>query len=152
MITIWLKLSTDNGYQCVGKQVHKEVSSLIIDNLKEGTNAKEYRNKVEELLQILPNTENQHVEATWKDIKQTICQAVDNILGLKTRKVRNGWYDEECKEILEEQNNTHLKMIQRKTRSNTEAYKEAQREAMKVRRRRKKTLRRRKIGRITGDI
>jgi hypothetical protein len=63
--------------------------------LEEGTNAKEYRNKVEELLQVLPNIEDQHVEATWKDIKQAICEAADNILGQKPRMVRNSWYDEE---------------------------------------------------------
>jgi hypothetical protein len=73
--------------------------------LKEGTNAKEYRNKVEELLQILPHTEDQQVEAAWGDIKQVICKAVDNILGQKSRIVRNDWYDEECKEMIEEQNN-----------------------------------------------
>ena len=80
--------------------------------------AKEYRNKVEELLQILPNTEDQHVEAAWEDIKQVICKAAGNILGQKPRTVRNGWYDEEWKEMLEEQNNEHLKMLQRKTQSN----------------------------------
>jgi hypothetical protein len=35
--------------------------------------------------------------------------------------VRNDWYDEECKEMLEEQNNARLKMLQRKTRINNEA-------------------------------
>jgi hypothetical protein len=103
-----------------------------VENLKEGTNAKEYRNKVQELLQILPNTEDQHVEAAWEDIKQAICKAADNILGQNPRTVRNGWYDEECKEMLEEQNNARLKMLQRKTQSNIEAYKEARREARKV--------------------
>ena len=83
--------------------------------MKEGTSAKEYRNKVEELLQMLPNTEDQQVEAAWEDIKQVICKAADNILGQKARTVRNGWYDEECKEMFEEQNNACLKMLQRKT-------------------------------------
>jgi len=92
-----------------------------VENLKEGTNAKAYRNKVEKLLQILPNTEDQHLEATWEDIKQVICKAADKSLGQRSRMVGNGWYDEECKEILEEQNKTRLKMLQRKTRSNTEA-------------------------------
>jgi hypothetical protein len=49
--------------------------------LKEGTSAKDYRNKVEKLLQVLPNIEDQHVEAAWEDIKQAICKAADNILG-----------------------------------------------------------------------
>ena len=49
--------------------------------------------------------------------------------------VRNGWYDEECKEMLEEQNNARLKMLQRKTRNYIEAYKEARRKARNVGRR-----------------
>jgi len=52
--------------------------------------------------------------------------------------VRNGWYDEECTEVLEEQNNAQLKMLQRKTRSNIETYKEARRAARKVCRKKKK--------------
>jgi hypothetical protein len=48
-----------------------------------------------QLLQILPNTEDQHVQAAWEDIKQAICEAADNTLGQKPRMVRNGWYDEE---------------------------------------------------------
>jgi hypothetical protein len=43
-----------------------------VQNLKEGTNTKEYRNKVEELLQVLPNIEGQHVEAAWEDMKQYV--------------------------------------------------------------------------------
>ena len=50
--------------------------------------------------------------------------------------VRNGWYDEECKEVLE-QNKAQLKMLQGKTRSNIEAYKEARRAARKVCRKKK---------------
>ena len=95
------------------------------------------RSKIEELLQILPNTEDQQVGAAWEDIKHVICKAADNILGQKPRMVSNGWYDEECKEMLEEQNNERLKMLQRKTR-NTEAYKEARRKARKVCRKKKK--------------
>jgi hypothetical protein len=40
--------------------------------------------------------------------------------------------------MLEEQNNARLKMLQRKTRNNTEAYKEARRKARKVCRKKKK--------------
>jgi len=52
--------------------------------------------------------------------------------------IKNGWYDEECKEVLEEQNNAQLKMLQRKMRSNTEAHKEARRASKKVCRKKKK--------------
>jgi hypothetical protein len=103
--------------------------------LKEGTKTKEYRNKIEDVLQVLPNIEDQYVETAWEDIKQTICIAADNTIG---QMVRNGWYDEECKEMLEEQNKARLKMLQRKTQNNIEAYREARREARKVCRKKKK--------------
>jgi hypothetical protein len=90
------------------------------------------------LLQVLPNIEDQHVEAAWEDIKQVTRKAVDDILGQKPKMVRNGWYDEECKEMLEKQNNARLKMLQRKTRSNIEVYREACREAREVCRKKKK--------------
>ena len=82
--------------------------------------------------------EDQHVEAAWEDIKQAIRKAADNILGQKPRTVKNGWYDAECTKIFEEQNNPRLKMLQRKTCSNIEAYKEARREARKVCRKKEK--------------
>jgi hypothetical protein len=114
VIIIWLKLNIGNWeIKCT-----KKCRKYNVESLKEGTNAKEYRNKVEELLQLRHNTEDQHVEAAWEDIKQAICKAADNIIGHKPRKVRNGWCDEECKEMLEEQNNARLKMLKRKTRSN----------------------------------
>jgi len=94
---------------------------------------------------MLPHTEDQQAEAAWEDIKQVICKAADNILGQKSRIVRNGWYDEECKEMLEEQNNARLKMLQRKTRSNIEAYKEVRREARKVYRKKKKYFKEEKL-------
>jgi hypothetical protein len=122
----------------VGKLSTQRSIKYNVQNLKEGNNAKEYRNKLEELLQILLNTEDQQVGAAWEDIKQVIRKAADNILGQKPRMVRNGWYDEECKEMLEEQNNARLKMLQRKTRNNNEAYKEARRKARKVCRKKKK--------------
>jgi len=133
-----VKIKYRQRISTIGKLSAQRSIKYNVENLKEGTNAKEYRNKVEELLQVLPNIEDQHVEVTWKDIKQAICEAADNILGQKPRTVRNSWYDEECKERLEDQNNARMKMLQRKTRSNIEAYKEAQREVRKACRKKKK--------------
>jgi hypothetical protein len=132
-----VKIKYRQRISTIGKLSAQRNIKYNVENLKEGTNAKEYKNKVEKLLQILPNTEDQHVEAAWEDIKEAICKAADNTLGQKPRIVRSGWYDEECKEMLEEQN-ARLKMLQRKTRSNIKAYKEAHREARKVCRKKKK--------------
>jgi hypothetical protein len=55
----------------------------------------------------------------------------ENTLGYIVKKVRNGWYDKECKEELEVQNCAHLHMLQRKTRGNIQTYKDVQKEARK---------------------
>ena len=61
------------------------------------------------------------------------------ILGQKPRTVRNGWFDEECTEMLEEQNKARLKMLQKKTRNNIEAIKNLVGKQGKYVGRRKKT-------------
>jgi len=43
----------------VGKLRTQRSIKYNVENLKEGNNSKEYRSKIEELLQILPNTEDQ---------------------------------------------------------------------------------------------
>jgi hypothetical protein len=139
-----VKIKYRQRISTIGKLSAQRNIKYNLENLKEGTNAKEYGNKVEKLLQILPNTEDQHVEAAWEDIKQ-ICKAADNILGQKPRIVWSGWYDEECKEMLEEQNNARLKTLQRKTRSNIVVYK-------RPIGKQEKYVGRRKTGRITGEI
>ncbi|GFG38233.1 hypothetical protein Cfor_03829 [Coptotermes formosanus] len=131
----WLLGNVYTAMSCMDEKSNK----FNAYNFKKGITAQEYRNTVEDLLQTLPNPENQHMEAAWKNIKQAVCKAAGNILGHSIKKVRNGWCDEECKEILKAQNKARLKMLQRKTRSNTEAYKEACREARKVCRGRKNT-------------
>jgi hypothetical protein len=135
-----VKIKCRRRISTVGKLSTQRSIKYNVENLKEGNNAKEYRNKIEELLQTLPNTEDQQAGAAWEDIKQVIYKAAVNILGQKPGMVRNGWYDEECKEMLEEQNNARLKMLQRKTRNNSEAYKEARGKARKVCRKKKKRL------------
>jgi hypothetical protein len=72
-----------------------------VDNLKHGITAQEYKTKVEDLLETLPGAENQNVDTAWENIKQAICKVAENTLGYNIKKVRNGWYDEECKELLE---------------------------------------------------
>jgi hypothetical protein len=52
--------------------------------------AQEYKTKVEDLLETLPDYENQNVETAWENIKQAICKVAKNTLEYYV-KVRNGW-------------------------------------------------------------
>jgi hypothetical protein len=96
-----------------------------VDNFKNGITAQEYKTKVEDLLETLPDAENQNVETAWENIKQAIRKVAENTLGHNVKKLRNGLYDEECKEVLEVQNCARLNMLQRKRRGNIQTYKDA---------------------------
>ena len=54
----------------VGKLSTQRSIKYNVENLKEGNNAKEYRDKIEELLQTLLNTEDQQAGAASEDINK----------------------------------------------------------------------------------
>ena len=78
------------GVSAIGKLSSQRIIEYNVENLNQGTSAKEYRNKLEELLEMSPNTEDQQVEATWEDIKQVICKAADNMIYYTGCPRRNG--------------------------------------------------------------
>jgi sorting nexin-29 len=82
--------------------------------------------------------EGQTIESTWMCIKQLICKAVENALGFYPKRVRNEWFNNEFKDALEVRNTVHMKMLQRETRANMQAYRNAQREAKLICKRKKK--------------
>jgi hypothetical protein len=59
-------------------------------------------------------------------VKQSICDAVKNALGIYPKGITIGWFDDECKDVLEARNTAHMKMLQRETRTNIQAYRNAQ--------------------------
>jgi hypothetical protein len=73
--------------------------------------------------------EGQTIESTWMCIKQLICKAAENALGFYIKRLKNEWFDNEYKDALKVRNTAHMKMLQRETRANIQAYRNAQREA-----------------------
>ena len=61
-----VKIKYRQQISTVGKLSTQRSIKYNVENLKEGNNAKEYRNKIEELLQTLPNTVDQQAGATGK--------------------------------------------------------------------------------------
>ena len=81
-----VKIKYRQRISTIGKLNTQKSTKYNIDKLKEGTNAKEYRNKIEESLQLLPSINQQQIEDTWKDIKQVIYTVAENTLGQKEKK------------------------------------------------------------------
>jgi hypothetical protein len=71
-------------------------------------------------------------------IKQLICKAAENTLQFYPKRIRNEWFDDECKDALEVCNTARMKMLQRETRANIQAYRNAQRDAKLICKRKKK--------------
>jgi hypothetical protein len=67
-----VKIKYRQRISTVGKLSTQRSIKYNVETLKVGNNAKEYRNKIEELLQLLPNTEDQQVGAVWEVIRKAI--------------------------------------------------------------------------------
>jgi hypothetical protein len=63
-----VKIKYRQWISVIGKLNAQRSNKFHVDNFKKEIIAQEYRNEVEDLLQTLPNPENQHVEAAWKNI------------------------------------------------------------------------------------
>jgi hypothetical protein len=73
-------------------------------------------------------------------------------LGFRQNIVRNEWFDEECKEKLQERNNARIKMLQSKKRSSVEEYKEKRRTANSMRKNKKRKWENEKLLQMQADF
>jgi hypothetical protein len=64
---------------------------------------------------------------TWVHVKQSICKAAQNVIGVYPKGIRNGCFIDECKDVLEAHNTACMKMVQRKARTSIQAFRNAQR-------------------------
>lgn len=70
---------------------------------------------------LTDSTEEDH----WNTIQEVITSTSKSILGYQRTRRNQDWWDEECNILIQKRNDLRRIMIQRKTRSNTEAYKVA---------------------------
>lgn len=89
---------------------------------------------------ITENSEQQNYkneetsEAEWENTEKVVkmvVSEVSEVVGYEEKKKRNGCYDEECQIKVEERNRARIKMLNKRTRMNTENYKNKRREAKK---------------------
>ena len=78
------------------------------------------------------------IEGKWKNLKDSIQSAAEEILGRKQVEAKNDWYDDECKQAIEERNQARIKMLQRTTRAVSEDYSQKRNIAKKICRKKKR--------------
>ncbi|KAG8234272.1 hypothetical protein J437_LFUL006517 [Ladona fulva] len=106
--------------------------------LKEKTTAKQYKSELEKKLETKQvNWKRESVEGKWNIIKNVLQETADEFLGVEDREKRQGWFDEECREIIKKRNDARRKMIEKRTRTNVEQFRQKRKEAEKLCRRKK---------------
>jgi len=60
-------------------------------------------------------------------VKQSMCKAAQNVIGVYPKRIRNGWVSDEYNDVLETHNTVCIKMLEREARTSIQAYRNAQR-------------------------
>ena len=74
-------------------------------------------------------------------IKDAIMESAYEVLGMKERKKRNGWFDSDCEKAIRQSNKAYKRYIQRETRERGEVYDIRRQETDKLCRQGKEDLR-----------
>ena len=86
----------------------------------------EYQQKIKTQLELYKReaTSNDTINQQWEKMKQIVKCVTEETIGFKPIVKRTGWYDAECKELIEQRNKARLTMLQRETRRTRQLYNE----------------------------
>jgi hypothetical protein len=87
-----------------------------------------------------------------ENYREKVKDNVDVVLGFRQNIIRSEWFDEECKGKLQDRNNARIKMLQRKTRSSVEEYKERRRTTNRMCKNKKRKWENEKLLRMQADV
>jgi endonuclease/exonuclease/phosphatase family metal-dependent hydrolase/ribosomal protein S28E/S33 len=121
-----------------GQTKSQTAPKFDIEKLKERSIAVAYESALESHLNKNLNLQEMQVEELWSRIKNDIKSVAEEVIGLKSRRKRNDWRDDECKDATRKKNEAYIQYTERTTRAKKEAYKELRRFANKTNRRKKR--------------
>ena len=89
------------------------------DALREASMVRRFQQQLEEEFGKLGTervTEGEsHIEEDWKQLKEVIKEATEQTIGYQPKLDRRGWFDDECRRVLEEKNAAYKKWIDKPT-------------------------------------
>lgn len=115
----------------------KKQSKLRFKWNVEKLNREEERQKYEDYIEnqtSLEETSNEikDINTRWKNVKLTLIKAAETQLGKKNTRQRNGWWNEECSNIIDKKTEARKKWIQTQKEEDRENYNIIRRESNKV--------------------
>ena len=72
------------------------------------------------------------IEEEWKQLKEIMTEGAEQTIGYQPRPDKRGWFDDECKEALDEKNIVYKRWIDRPTRAKRSKYERLRKIAHKI--------------------
>lgn len=107
-----------------------------IANLKTQETKQQY---TEQLEQKLGQYEHIEIEGEWKNIKNSIIETAEQIIGFQKNKESKEWFDEECHQKSQLKHLARNKWLQSAEQEQLDQYRKEKQEALKLYRRKKNT-------------
>jgi hypothetical protein len=79
-----------------------------VTKLQNAGTALDYKAEVGKLIQESPAQLSGEMESEWQKICHSVKDTAKEVLGYKTKRNHDGWYDEECKKALDIHNESEL--------------------------------------------
>lgn len=130
-------------YRCRISSLRQSKSSppriFEVEKLLTESTAEEYARALQQkLAPVLVNSGSKAASEQWCDLRNTIKDVAETVIGFKPRRIRNDWFDQECKTSLDVKNEAYRQYIARPTRAKREKYDELRRLSNKTIRRKKR--------------
>lgn len=94
------------------------------------------------------NQMSDDIDEKWNKAKNIILEVARENIGNKEYRRNEDWFDEECRQIVEEKNQARNIMLNRNTRSNAETYRNLRKKSKKVLKRKKREALKQKVKEI----
>src|ERR1700759_5859130 len=109
-VVVRAKISTQHNQQ-------QAIEKWAVEKLQNEDIKQKYVAKLEEKIIAVMGSEPQNVNDAWNQIRQNVESAATEIIGKRTGNERNNWFDDECKELLNDKNSARLMNLDRPTRA-----------------------------------
>ena len=134
MVKLRPKLSVINNVR------YRRPPRYDLERLKQPDVATAYAQHLEAALPEEGELDGAPLEDCWNTVKAAINDAAENNVGYMGRSRRNDWFDEECRQILEEKDAARAVALQQGTRQNVERYRRKRRQQTRLFQEKKRRL------------
>ncbi|RNL66056.1 hypothetical protein D7I40_24495, partial [Citrobacter sp. MH181794] len=124
------------------RRLRSRIQKINIGKLDHGQTKENFQRYIEDKLTLDEGQQDPpqqlDIETSWQQIKSTLKEAANSILGHQNRRNGREWFDDECRQAIERRNDAYKAYLSRPTRVKHERFRELRRESDKICRKKKR--------------